>query len=153
MGIDYCVKDFRCASAFALIIADDTKRILSQYRHDGQWGLFGGKTYASSDDAMAKGLQEQLDQEAGLSVLQNDLEPVYDLNIDDFQLSRFFAYRTDREFAPSLNFESRGFLWVGMNHWPQPMHRLVASAFPALKEEVSRRGRSNIDPVMHPQPR
>lgn len=116
----------------ALIFCKSTKRYLfllrNGDRHDGSWGLVGGKVEAG--ETVVEGLTREIAEELGGKIIDATLIPIEKFTSD----SKNFEYHTyqitvDEEFVPILNKEHRGYCWVQLEDHPKPLHPGVWRTF------------------------
>jgi 8-oxo-dGTP pyrophosphatase MutT (NUDIX family) len=116
----------------ALIFCKSTKRYLfllrNGDRHDGSWGLVGGKVEAG--ETVVEGLTREIAEELGGKIIDATLIPIEKFTSD----SKNFEYHTyqitvDEEFVPVLNKEHRGYCWVQLEDHPKPLHPGVWRTF------------------------
>jgi 8-oxo-dGTP pyrophosphatase MutT (NUDIX family) len=116
----------------ALIFCKSTKRYLfllrNGDRHDGSWGLVGGKVEAG--ETVVEGLTREIAEELGGKIIDATLIPIEKFTSD----SKNFEYHTyqitvDEEFVPVLNKEHRGYCWVHLEDHPKPLHPGVWRTF------------------------
>jgi 8-oxo-dGTP pyrophosphatase MutT (NUDIX family) len=116
----------------ALIFCKSTKRYLfllrNGARHDGSWGLVGGKI--EPGETVVEGLTREIAEELGGKIVDAKLIPIEKFTSD----SKNFEYHTyqitvDEEFVPVLNSEHRGYCWVHLADHPKPLHPGVWRTF------------------------
>lgn len=108
-----------------------TKRYLfllrNGHKHNGHWGLVGGKVEANETAIQA--LTREIQEEIG-SVTYNKVIPLEHFTSDNAN----FEYHTyiipvPSEFVPTLNHEHRGYAWTHIEDHPKPLHPGVWRTF------------------------
>lgn len=118
--------------AGALIFCPATQRYLfllrNGDRHDGSWGLAGGKV--EPDESVTQALFREIHEEIGHDLSDHKTVPLEKFTSDT---SRFvyhtFVVVVDTEFCPELNSEHRGYCWVSLHDYPRPLHPGVWRTF------------------------
>jgi 8-oxo-dGTP pyrophosphatase MutT (NUDIX family) len=113
------------AATGALILAEDTGRILLQHRSmdsamPGTYGQFGGSI--DGNEEVAQALRREIKEETGY-VGAMRLRPLTPFN-DPSKGFTYYNYLAvvPREFKPNINWESEGYAWFHPDEWPQPLH-------------------------------
>ena len=115
-------------AAGACILSKDTKRILLQQRsievsYPKTWGLFGGKVEVNEN--VSQGLLRELKEELGIDPITDIIKvyPIDQYHSRDKTFSYYtFAIIVEQEFIPKLNTETGGYVWVGLDYIPRPLH-------------------------------
>ena len=120
------------ASTGALIYCAKTRRYLFLLRngskHNGQWGLVGGKVEAG--ETVAQGLQREIQEELNGVIKDAKIIPIEQYTSDnDKFVFHTFLISVDEEFVPELNHEHRGYCWVHLEDHPKPLHPGVWRSF------------------------
>lgn len=117
------------AGAGCLILARDTGRICIAHRSQeveqpGTWGTWGGAIDQGEDPKMAAA--REVREEAGYhGKLQ--MIPLYVFKHQSgFRYYNFLAV-VDKEFNPSLDWETQGYVWTEFGKWPKPLHHGLQS--------------------------
>lgn len=119
-------------SCGALIYSRESRRYLfllrSQSRHRNVWGLVGGKL--ESGERVIDALRREVQEEIGYDISALRAKPVEKFTSENEQ----FVYHTfvvvvDKEFAPVLNHEHKGYCWVPLENYPKPLHPGVWRTF------------------------
>jgi len=109
----------------ALILCSKTKRYLFLLRSNGKfadtWGLVGGKI--EPEESIMAGLHREINEELGGAFYQAKIIPIekYTSSNEKF-IYHTFLIKVDEEFVPELNDEHKGYCWVGLDDYPQPLH-------------------------------
>jgi len=111
------------AGAGSIVMARDTGRILLPHRsvdvlEPGTWGTWGGAI--DEDENPAKAAERELREEAGLTQ-KVEMQPLLVFKFGAFKYHNFLAI-VDKEFEPSLNWETQASRWVTADDIPSPMH-------------------------------
>lgn len=117
------------AGAGCLIVAKDTGRICIAHRSQhveqpGTWGTWGGAIDQGEDPkvAAAREVQEEAGYHGKMSLI-----PLYVFkHHSGFRYYNFLAV-VEREFSPSLDWETQGYRWVEFGTWPKPLHHGLVS--------------------------
>lgn len=112
-------------SAGALLYCPTTHRYLfllrSGHKHDGTWGLAGGKINAG--ETIVTGLLREIREEIGVDLSSNKIIPVEQFTSESGHFTyHTYVIRVAEEFIPTLNEEHRGFCWVPLGDYPRPLH-------------------------------
>lgn len=116
----------------ALIFSKETKRYLFLLRdgskYSGSWGLAGGKL--NDGERIVEALYREIQEELTVDLSANKTIPIETFTSDN----RKFVYHTflisvEKEFAPTLNSEHRGYCWVNLYDHPKPLHPGVWRTF------------------------
>lgn len=96
-------------------------------RHNGYWGLVGGK--AELGEIPIRALKREIQEEIGELDYQKVI-PLEHFTSDNEK----FEYHTylipvDNEFIPQLNHEHRGYAWTSIEDHPKPLHPGVWRTF------------------------
>ena len=96
-------------------------------RHNGHWGLVGGK--AESNELPIQALKREIQEEIG-DVGYRKVIPLEHFTSDNEK----FEYHTylipvESEFIPQLNHEHRGYAWTSIEDHPRPLHPGVWRTF------------------------
>lgn len=96
-------------------------------RHNGHWGLVGGKS--ESGELPIQALKREIQEEIG-EVGYRKVIPLEHFTSDNEK----FEYHTylipvDNEFIPQLNHEHRGYAWTSIEDHPRPLHPGVWRTF------------------------
>lgn len=96
-------------------------------RHNGHWGLVGGKTEPGEIPIQA--LSREIKEEIG-NVKYKKVIPLEHFTSDNEK----FEYHTylipiEKEFVPELNHEHRGYAWTSIEDHPKPLHPGVWRTF------------------------
>jgi 8-oxo-dGTP pyrophosphatase MutT (NUDIX family) len=114
-----------------LFYSQQTKRYLFLLRngakHNGHWGLVGGKVEANETAIQA--LTREIQEEIG-TVAYSKVIPLEHFTSDNSN----FEYHTyiipvSNEFVPTLNHEHRGYAWTHIEDHPKPLHPGVWRTF------------------------
>ena len=111
-------------AAGCLFLAKNTNRLLIAHRSDkvlepNTYGTWGGAL--DGTETPLQGVMREVQEETEfygdvdyvkLSVFKHD---------SGFEYHNFLAV-VDQEFEPQLNWETQGFKWVLLGHWPNPLH-------------------------------
>lgn len=118
-------------SVGALFYSLSTQRYLfllrNGQRHNGHWGLVGGK--AESNELPIQALKREIQEEIG-DVGYRKVIPLEHFTSDNEK----FEYHTylipvESEFIPQLNHEHRGYAWTSIEDHPRPLHPGVWRTF------------------------
>jgi len=120
------------ASTGALIYCAKTRRYLFLLRngtkHNGQWGLVGGKV--EPGETVAQGLKREIQEELNGVIQDAKIIPIEQYTSDnDKFVFHTFLIGVDDEFVPELNHEHRGYCWVQLEDHPKPLHPGVWRSF------------------------
>lgn len=114
-----------------LFFSQKTKRYLFLLRngnkHNGHWGLVGGKV--EKDESPRQALTREIQEEIG-TVEYSKVIPLEHFTSDNAT----FEYHTyvipvESEFVPELNHEHRGYAWTHIEDHPKPLHPGVWRTF------------------------
>jgi 8-oxo-dGTP pyrophosphatase MutT (NUDIX family) len=110
-------------AAGCIFLARDSKRFLLSHRsmaveQPGTWGTWGGAIDRGEDPEAAA--RREAVEEAGHDG-HITMVPLYVFRKDTFRYSNFLAI-VDREFKPTLNWETQGFRWCPYGDWPHRLH-------------------------------
>lgn len=113
-------------AAGVLFLAKDTGRCLFQLRNSDKkfkdtWGFWGG--ILENGESPYESIQRELAEEIGFVPELQKLNPI---DVFQSQDKNFYYYSfvalVDKEFVPTLNYESAGYAWVNIGSWPKPLH-------------------------------
>jgi 8-oxo-dGTP pyrophosphatase MutT (NUDIX family) len=122
----------RLTGTGALIYCRTTHRYLfllrNGDRHDGSWGLVGGKVDAG--ETVVAALEREIIEELGGTIRDAKLIPIekFTSETNHFEYHTFMI-NVDEEFVPILNHEHRGYCWVHLEDHPRPLHPGVWRTF------------------------
>lgn len=127
---------WKSMAAGGLVLALDTMKFLLNKRSPevsdpGCWGVFGGTLNAN--ETPKKAMLRELMEESGLKGgdpfdggYTNGAHGVYPLltyrNLDAGCVYYNFLVVIDKQFQPTLNWESSGAEWFSYGEWPNPLH-------------------------------
>lgn len=109
----------------ALLLANDTRRILFLLRHNDShsntWGLVGGKV--EQNETIIQGLTREIIEEVGCNPVLDKIIPIELFRSEDnnFEYHTFICL-IDQEFIPVLSDEHKGYCWCDVNSFPKPLH-------------------------------
>jgi 8-oxo-dGTP pyrophosphatase MutT (NUDIX family) len=109
----------------ALLLANDTKRLLFLLRHNdthsNTWGLVGGKV--EDNETVIQALLREIEEEVGHTPIINKTIPLELFRSDDgnFEYHTFICL-IDEEFIPKLSDEHKGYCWCDVDSFPKPLH-------------------------------
>lgn len=109
----------------ALLLANDTKRLLFLLRHNdthsNTWGLVGGKV--EDNETVIQALLREIKEEVGHTPIINKTIPLELFRSDDgnFEYHTFICL-IDEEFIPKLSDEHKGYCWCDVDSFPKPLH-------------------------------
>lgn len=109
----------------ALLLADDTKRILFLLRnndtHTNTWGLVGGKV--EYRETIIQALHREIVEEVGILPTINKIIPLELFRSDDNNFEyHTFVCLIPNEFIPILSDEHKGYCWCDVSSFPKPLH-------------------------------
>jgi len=119
------------AGSGLIILARDTGRLLLPFRSQevlepGTWGTWGG-AIDPGQEPLESALREAA-AETGHPVSGTDAMLLLVYRDDEAGFSyHTFLVTEDREFEPSLNWESDDAAWFGHGDWPSPLHPGLAA--------------------------
>jgi len=90
-------------------------------KYSSTWGLAGGKIDAG--EYLLESLHRELSEELGYDFTDTKVIPIEKFTSDNNRFSyNTFLIPTEEEFVPILNYEHRGYCWVGLEDHPKPLH-------------------------------
>lgn len=109
----------------ALIYAKSTNRYLfllrNKSRHQGVWGIAGGKV--DTGETVVHALVREIQEEIGVDYSKKKFIPLETFTSDNNKFVYYtFLVNVDEEFIPKLNDEHRGYCWVELKDHPKPLH-------------------------------
>jgi 8-oxo-dGTP pyrophosphatase MutT (NUDIX family)/GH24 family phage-related lysozyme (muramidase) len=111
-------------AAGCIFIARDTGRILLAHRSNQvdyepeTWGTWGGKVDAGETPKDA--VEREVEEETGFTG-RYKIHPLYVYRDGEFSYHNYLVI-VPFEFAPQLNWENEGSVWVEYGQWPEPLH-------------------------------
>ena len=112
-------------SVGAFIYCAKTQRYLFLLRNSskyaGTWGVVGGKV--EPNEQIIESLSREIEEELGGTICDPKIIPIEKFTSDNGNFT-YHTYITpvDEEFVPVLNYEHRGYCWVGLVDHPKPLH-------------------------------
>lgn len=115
-----------------LVYARLTQRYLfllrSSTKHQGSWGIVGGKVEQS--ETVSQALIREIQEEIGKDFSSQKFIPIETFTSDNERFVYYtFVTCVDEEFIPKLNHEHRGYCWVELRDHPKPLHPGVWRTF------------------------
>jgi 8-oxo-dGTP diphosphatase len=96
-------------------------------KHNGHWGLVGGKVEAG--ETPVKALEREIQEEIG-TVEYSKVIPLEHFTSDNSKFEyHTFVIPVPTEFVPELNHEHRGYAWTQIEDHPKPLHPGVWRTF------------------------
>ena len=84
------------------------------------YGTWGGAI--DGNESPARAVVREIREETGYGVGEQDLTPLFVFRKGDQFEYHNFLVTVEAEFAPVLNWENSGFIWAGIDKWPEPLH-------------------------------
>lgn len=119
------VTDNHTEGVGALIYAKTTNRYLfllrNKSRHQGVWGIVGGKV--NTGETVIQALVREIQEEIGADYTKKKFIPLETFTSDNSKFVYYtFLVNVEEEFIPTLNDEHRGYCWVELRDHPKPLH-------------------------------
>jgi len=90
-------------------------------KYSGTWGLAGGKI--DTGEQLLDSVHRELEEELGYDFTAAKVIPIEKFTSDNNRFSyNTFLIPVEEEFVPELNYEHRGYCWVGLVDHPKPLH-------------------------------